>query len=826
VDTLVDILQTSAATATTTTTTAAAYLTSSTIHQSSCHDEEESVMTFNHDRPIMQLRVHEKEDDDDDDDEISYSVASTMDYDAGTYDVGTYDASTCTLDYDFIRAGIAAAESDAGYDSSSAMEHGIQGGSSVHSRDGGGTVSSVATYDTSYYLRGSSSSPRRGRGGNEPNAAHIVDQWESSVKPNPQDITTDTSHSADHPSNTSGSSGGGSTGKKPWLIRHKRCVFLVVAFVGFMAAVGGVALAVLDKKDDNSEDSSEIKSAGSSIVNGTTNTTGSGGFRLPTLADDNSTDDYEEPFALFRQFTSREQLLQALDMYMDIPDGNANEEAWTESNNNRADIRRTYGEIDFWRIDTGKVQDFSYLFSATRNPHAVWFNAPIADWQVYNDLSRVTNIRGMFQGASSFNQDLSSWNVSGVVDMSLAFENAVAFRQNLCSWRRHFVLWPTILVNTTGAFQGTSCPVKIVFNDNSTPSDSSLPDSLCFPCGDDNVSNAEENGDGAIASPVEMVIQQTSTPSLTPVVSAAKTAAPSLVLVPAPVQAATLQPSSLVVQQTVAPTAALVVTTVPPTPPPVQNSLVQVFAVQQLNMLQLAVVAADLVGTWSMSGSQTYVDIPMQMRLSLRIHSLIFLFVLSFLFSVFAPTDVAFDGLTESYLAKLLYDDAWGSHLKHLLLHHSAWGTVRISTTDGEMGETITMDSGETVQLTRVSNDSNVEILLDGVAKVRTANLEADNGIVHVINEVLRPSYFSKTVLDVTTQPASSTSTFASLLNTVELAGVLTHVDANLTVSRGRHRISLRHAFFAFAADSHFCFSNCSFSRRVIPRLRHWVTTF
>jgi transforming growth factor-beta-induced protein len=175
-------------------------------------------------------------------------------------------------------------------------------------------------------------------------------------------------------------------------------------------------------------------------------------------------------------------------------------------------------------------------------------------------------------------------------------------------------------------------------------------------------------------------------------------------------------------------------------------------------------------------------------------HSQTFFFLVVIL-SVFAPTDLAFDRLPVLYLPKLLYDRAWGSHLKHLLLHHSASGSVRISTAedDGEMGETITMESGETVQLTRVSNDSQVEILLDGIAKVRTANLEADNGLVHVINDVLRPKYFSKTVLDVTNdstaQSASSTSIFASLLNTAELAGVLMQADANLTVSRDGHLI-------------------------------------
>ena len=37
------------------------------------------------------------------------------------------------------------------------------------------------------------------------------------------------------------------------------------------------------------------------------------------------------------------------------------------------------------------------------------------------DLSNVTDMSDMFRGASSFNSDLSSWNVSNVTDMSLMF---------------------------------------------------------------------------------------------------------------------------------------------------------------------------------------------------------------------------------------------------------------------------------------------------------------------------------------------------------------------------------------------------------------------
>ena len=58
------------------------------------------------------------------------------------------------------------------------------------------------------------------------------------------------------------------------------------------------------------------------------------------------------------------------------------------------------------------------------------FNQDLSAW----DVSNVTNMYGMFSGASSFNQDLSAWDVSNVTDMNYMFENATSFNQDLSAW--------------------------------------------------------------------------------------------------------------------------------------------------------------------------------------------------------------------------------------------------------------------------------------------------------------------------------------------------------------------------------------------------------
>ena len=80
-------------------------------------------------------------------------------------------------------------------------------------------------------------------------------------------------------------------------------------------------------------------------------------------------------------------------------------------------------DISSW--DTSSV---TLMYSMFYNTSV--FNQSIGSW----DTSNVTNMNSMFYIASSFNQNIGLWDTSNVSIMSYMFSNAIMFNQNIGSW--------------------------------------------------------------------------------------------------------------------------------------------------------------------------------------------------------------------------------------------------------------------------------------------------------------------------------------------------------------------------------------------------------
>lgn len=98
-------------------------------------------------------------------------------------------------------------------------------------------------------------------------------------------------------------------------------------------------------------------------------------------------------------------------------------------------------------------------------------------------------------------------------------------------------------------------------------------------------------------------------------------------------------------------------------------------------------------------------------------------------FTVFAPTDEAFDKLPKGTIESLLKDK---EALKNILLYHVVAGKVK-------SGDVVKLNSAETVQGSSV----NIKVVDGKVmindAQVIGADVNASNGVIHVIDTVILP---------------------------------------------------------------------------------------
>lgn len=139
--------------------------------------------------------------------------------------------------------------------------------------------------------------------------------------------------------------------------------------------------------------------------------------------------------------------------------------------------------------------------------------------------------------------------------------------------------------------------------------------------------------------------------------------------------------------------------------------------------------------------------------------------------TVFAPTDEAFEALDPTLLEALLADPT--GVLAEILLYHVAPGTNLSG--DLSDGQIITTLNGEDITVTF---DGDMVMIND--ALVTVADLEADNGVVHVIDAVLLPEELT-TVYDIVVN-SEDHNTLEDAINTAGLDLALSGDAGNITL--------------------------------------------
>ena len=97
-------------------------------------------------------------------------------------------------------------------------------------------------------------------------------------------------------------------------------------------------------------------------------------------------------------------------------------------------------------------------------------------------------------------------------------------------------------------------------------------------------------------------------------------------------------------------------------------------------------------------------------------------------FTIFAPTNNAFQYLGENAVNELIKTP---EVLKSILLYHTVSGSVLSSALKGD-------GSVKTLQGSRFDFDEKGKKLFINASKVIEANILASNGVIHVIDEVLK----------------------------------------------------------------------------------------
>jgi len=101
--------------------------------------------------------------------------------------------------------------------------------------------------------------------------------------------------------------------------------------------------------------------------------------------------------------------------------------------------------------DVSKVTDMGGMFY-----NANYFDENIGGW----DTSSVTNMESLFRDAGVFNQNIGNWDTSSVTNMDRMFRGAPIFNQNLKGWCVvNISSEPELFTNETSALTNTNKPI-------------------------------------------------------------------------------------------------------------------------------------------------------------------------------------------------------------------------------------------------------------------------------------------------------------------------------------------------------------------------------
>ena len=132
-------------------------------------------------------------------------------------------------------------------------------------------------------------------------------------------------------------------------------------------------------------------------------------------------------------------------------------------------------------------------------------------------------------------------------------------------------------------------------------------------------------------------------------------------------------------------------------------------------------------------------------------------------FTVFAPTDEAFAALGEETIAALLADP---DTLSQILLYHVVAGAVTAA-------DVVNLDSATTVQGEDVTISVDNGSIMINDAMVILPDIEAANGIIHVIDTVILPPSIAAASLPDIVDTAAEAGQFTTLLVAAEAAGLV-----------------------------------------------------